>query len=326
MKKIHLYFRTQPQRHRYIPGDQHLIRLIKQVLGKNRTSGVKKVFLSLCKGFDLLGIDYDVNLPFKKIKAGEPVVVLGNGRYALKGYRQQNPVIAGIGLMTHPSEWPGLCTEYPVLKYLQHSDWANNVYVPYYGADTCQTWPAGIDTDKWAPVKNADKKFDILVYNKVMWDKPQTNSNLRMPLLEKLQREGLSYTEITYGHYKEEEYHALLRQSRAMIFLCEHESQGFALCEALSMNVPVIAWEPGFCLDPNRFSWNDPVIPASSVPFFDNRCGVKFKDYPTFEASFGEFWQKVKKEEFNPRAYILENLTLKKSAERMLEIIKTVYK
>lgn len=282
--------------------------------------------MSLCKGFDLQGIAYDINLPFKKINADEPVVVLGNGRYALAGYSQLNPVIAGIGLMTHPSEWPELCTEYPVFKYLQHSDWANNVYIPYYGADTCQTWPAGIDTDKWAPDKNADKKFDVLVYNKIMWDKPQTNSNLREPLLEKLQQEGLSYTEITYGHYKEDEYHTLLHQSRAMIFLCEHESQGFALCEALSMNIPVIAWEPGFCLDPNRFSWNDPVIPASSVPFFDDRCGVKFKDYSAFEASFGDFWQKVKKEGFSPREYVLANLTLKKSAERMLEIIKTVYK
>jgi hypothetical protein len=251
--------------------------------------------------------------------------VLGDGEYALKGYNISNPVIAGIGLMTHPASWPNLCIEYPVVKYLQHSVWTKNIYIPYYGADKCDTWPAGIETDKWSPVEEVEKKYDLLIYNKIMWDKEKTDTGLKLPVLKRLDDLGLSYREIIYGQYVESDYMNLLQQSRAMIFLCEHESQGFACCEALSMNVPVFAWDQRFWLDPDRFIWNNPVVPATSIPFFDETCGMSFTDLDGFENNFDLFWKKVSSGEFNPRTYILENLTLKKSAERMLAIIDEVY-
>jgi hypothetical protein len=327
LKKIHLYFRTEPQKDRYVKGDGFLIGLIKRFIMPQKTSGVKKVFLNLCKGFDQLKVDYDINLPFKKIKPGEPVIVLGNGRYALDGYKQPNPVIAGIGLMTHPSEWPELCEEYPVVKYLQHSDWTRNIYTPWYGAERCELWPAGIDTEKWSPAVQSTKRFDLLVYNKTMWNKQQTDGELRLPILKKLEKLGLSYREIVYGQYQEKEFHSLLQQCKGMIFLCEHESQGFAISEALAMNVPVFAWDQGLWLDPNRFEWAEQnPVPASSVPYFDDRCGMRFKDFESFEKTIAAFWDGVKNKSFSPRAYILENLTLEKSAQRMLQIIEGVYK
>ncbi|GAC1309858.1 MAG: glycosyltransferase [Mucilaginibacter sp.] len=303
-----------------------MIGIIKTLLGRNKTSGVKKVFVNLCKGFNVLKVNYDVNLPFEKIREGEVVVVLGEGKYALQGYRQPNPVIAGIGLMTHPSEWPELFAEYPMAKYLQHSRWAMDIYIPYYGIDKCELWPAGVDTQKWAPATQSPKKFDVLVYNKIMWNKPANNISVKEPILNKLKELGLSYTVITYGEYNEGEYFKLLTQCRSMIFLCEHESQGFACCEALSMNVPVFAWDQGLFLDPNRFVWNAPVIPATSVPFFDNRCGMRFREFEDFERQIGSFWDAVKRSDFKPRDYILENLTLEHSAQRMLDIIEDVYK
>ena len=109
-----------------------------------------------------------------------------------------------------------------------------------------------------------------------------------------------------------------------MIFLCEHESQGIACCEALAMNVPVLAWDNGFCLDPNRFKWSQPVIPATSVPYFDERCGMKFKNLQEFDDRFTMFINRVIENKFEPRAYILENLTLQVSAKKLLKIINTV--
>jgi glycosyltransferase involved in cell wall biosynthesis len=326
MNKIHLYFRVPRQKDRYFPGDRYLIALAKRLLRKEKTSGIKKVFDNLHKGFDKLNISYDINLPFNKIRPCEPVVVLGNGNYALKGYKQPNPVIAGIALMTHPSEWPTLFYDYPLSKYLQHSNWANNVYIKYYGVEKCDIWAAGIDTTKWSPARKLNKNFDFLIYNKIRWNKEQLDDELRLPILKKLEQSGLSYKEITYGNYNEAEYFNLLNQCKAMIFLCEHESQGLACCEALSMDTPVLAWDQGFCLDPNRFSWNDPIIPATSIPFFDSRCGMSFKDFEEFNELINLFWQAVLDKSFKPREYILENLTLEKSAERMIEIINSVYK
>lgn len=325
MKKIHLYYRLPPEKNRLIPGDRFLVFLLKKIFIKPKMSGVKKVFLNLRKGFKLMNVDFDVNQPFKNIRPGEPVIVLGDGKYALQGYDKPNPVIAGIGLMTHPADWPDLCTDYPVVKYLQHSEWTNNIYKRFYGSQVCTTWPAGIETEKWKPVTGHPKKFDILIYSKILWEKEKTRAQLLPPILQKLEQLRLAHREIVYGHYQEDEYHTLLTDCRAMIFLCEHESQGFALCEALAMDVPVLAWDQGYWLDPARFAWNDPVVPASSVPFFDDRCGMKFKDITEFASTFDAFWEKVQHNSCSPRDYILENLTLEKSTQRMLDIVSEVY-
>lgn len=321
---IHVYFRTPPQQDRWLRGDRYIVPILRRLIRGRKIGGIEKVFLNLCKGFDQLKVNYTINKPFKYIKADEPVIVLGNGTYALQNYRQANLIIAGIGLMTHPAEWPNLFKEYPVAAYLQHSEWVSQIYAPYY-KDKCKLWPAGIDTNKWKPVKSS-KKYDLLIYNKIMWNKASTNHQLTAQILTKLEESGLTYRVITYGNYTEIQYHKLLQQSRAMIFLCEHESQGFACCEALSMNVPILAWDQGLWLDPNRFSWGEnSAVPATSVPFFDARCGEKFTNISSFHQVFDLFFAKVLKDGFSPRSYILENLTLKKSAQKMLEIVNQVY-
>src|SRR5260370_7424478 len=70
--------------------------------------------------------------------------------------------------MTHPSEWPTLCDDYPIAFYLQHSEWTNNVYRPYFG-DKCRIWPVGIDTNAWRPSASSRKSYDILIYDKILW-------------------------------------------------------------------------------------------------------------------------------------------------------------
>lgn len=326
---INIYFRKTPVGYKWIPGDRHIIRFIKNALNIKSVTGIEKVYINLCRGFDELNIPYKKNTPFNKIKPDDAVIVLGdelyNGKDMLKDYHQPNRIIAGIGLMTHPSEWPDLFEEHPIAKYLQHCSWANNLYIKAYGEDKCEEWPAGVDTVKWTPNKKSDKKYDILVYNKIRWDHENQYKILRNPVLKKLDDLGLSYKEIVYGRYTEKEYFALLLQSKAMVFLCEHETQGFACCEAMSMNVPVFAWNPGYCQDPNRFIWNDPVFETSSVPFFDKRCGMTFIDMAEFTLKIDEFWAAIKRKDFDPRSYILENLTLKKSAEKMVQIMDRVY-
>lgn len=324
MKTINLYFRYPPKGYKIFPGDRYLLDMLRRILGKRKTSGVERVFINLCKSFDELNIGYTVNKPFKHIKSDEPVVVLGVGRYSLQGYAQPNPVIAGVGLMTHPNEWPTLFKQYPIAKYLQHSEWTNNIYAKHFGKDKCAIWPAGIDIHKWKPADTL-KTTDFLVYKKIMWDKPATENTLYNPILNKLTEAGFTYDEIVYGQYTEADYMQLLQECRAMIFLSEHESQGFACCEAMAMNVPILAWDQGHWLDPNRFSWKETDVPASSVPFFDESCGAKFKDLKEFETQLPLFWQKVKTHAFTPRAFIETNLSLKKSGERMLQIINSVY-
>ena len=101
-----------------------------------------------------------------------------------------------------------------------------------------------------------------------------------------------------------------------MVFLCEHETQGMAYQEAMSSGLPILAWDPGTWLDPNSARFSDQPIPACSVPFFDERCGERFKDESELEAAFTRFWQK--RAEYAPRAYVKDQLSFAGSARAYL--------
>ena len=320
MSRICLYYRNPPEVDRWVPGDRLLRPLARRLIrGKPRLSGIDKVFHNLRLGLDRLGVDYFINLPFKELKADDRVGVLGRGRYSLQGYDRTNQIVAGIALMSHPSEWPTLCEDYPVKRYLQHSAWANDVYRPYFG-DRCGVWPVGVDTDNWLP--GADKDIDLLIYDKVMWNREVVKPALFRVIRNSASRKRLVVETVVYGNYTEREYRSLLSRSKGMFFLCEHESQGLAYQECLSCGVPVLAWDQGHCLDPNRFAWGQPNIPATSVPYFDDRCGERFAGPRDFDEKLSVFLEKMDASAYRPRDFVMENLTLRGSATQFLSFFE----
>lgn len=324
-RRLCLYYLKPEPSNRWFKGDYKIRKIIRYLIrGTERPSSLEMVFLHLCEGLKRLNVDFTVNLPFERLSPTDVVIILGQGKYCLKNYTKPNPIIAGIGLMTHPNDWPTIFKEYSIKAYLQHSKWTSNIYNRWFGENTCKIWQAGINTDFWSPIKNSKKH--ILIYEKFLWDKEQNQNSLTKPIIRLLQSKNIKYQIIRYGEYKSNNYKKLLEDSSAMIFLCEHESQGLAYQEAMAMNVPIFAWEQGLWLDPNRFTWGEQKpIPATSVPFFDERCGMKFKNLQEFQDNFETFYTQVQECKFSPRSYVLEYLTLEKSALRMLEIVKEVY-
>jgi len=177
----------------------------------------------------------------------------------------------------------------------------------------------------WRPLEGRVPSVDFLIYDKIDRDHERDVSALLDPIRQALRERGKTVREIRYGAYRPEQFHSLLQSSRAMIFLCEHESQGLAYQEALSCNVPILALNPGECLEPDRSRWGVPRIPASSVPYWDDRCGLTFRDAAQFPAALEAFEDKRRQGHFQPRAYILENLTLEKCAKRFVDILKESY-
>ena len=321
MSRLCLYDIPPPERDRWLPGDRLVRPALRRLLrGTPRPGGLDKVLINLRLGLDRLRQSYEINLPLKKLRPDDRVTVLGRGRHCLDGYDRPNRIVAGIGLMTHPSEWPTLCEDFPVVRYLQHSAWCDAVYRPYFGS-LCAIWPVGIDTDRWQPSAPEEKSADFLIYDKIHWDRATREQTLIAPILGTLRARGLSYELIRYGSYAPGAFRAALRRCRAMIFLSAHESQGIACQETLSSGVPVLAWDPGFVEDPDRFRWGQPEIPATSVPYFDVRCGLRFRDASEFPTRLDAFLDHLRAGTFAPRHYILENLTLEKSARHFLSIM-----
>jgi hypothetical protein len=252
------------------------------------------------------------------------VISFGLGARGVQGLRRGTPIIAAVGF-PFPGELPDLCRDHNVRKYLQHSAWVLNLAKAacVYDPEIFDLWPAGVDTEEWMELKEK-KTIDVLIYIKFPFDRAKFEADLLRPIRECLRAGNYTFTELTYRRYFPAEYKSALRRVKAMIFLSAHESQGLAYQECLSSNVPVIAWNQGFWLDPIRFSYGLSVVEATSVPYFDERCGTTFSDITAFRQKFDAFMQDVESASFAPREFVLETVAIEKSTDRMIEIYRSL--
>jgi glycosyltransferase involved in cell wall biosynthesis len=316
-------FYEEPDPDRWFKYDRYLRRAIRSLLrGKQRPGGVAMVAINLMQGLDKLGVPYRLN-DYKHIKNHPKEVACIIGKpHVLFEHTWENPILFGAGIYSHPIECPDLLVKYPnVKKILVPGEWMRMMFEPYYH-DKVIVWPVGIDTDKWSADIKREPKVDFLIYDKVRWDHDKYQTELIDPVCRILDNHSLSYQFIKYGNYEPNELIEKLRYSKSVIFLCEHETQGLAYQQILSANTPILAWDRGGY-------WQDPYYypkikysPVSSVPYWDERCGIKFSGIEEFENKLNAFISKA--DSFNPRAYILENLTLEKCARAYLDIYHSV--
>ena len=203
--------------------------------------------------------------------------------------------------------------------YLCLCEWHQRLFARHYG-DACAAWFAGVDLDAWPDRRGDPKDIDFIVYEKLLWDRERSAPKLVEPILAELSRRGLTAEVLRYGHYNHEQYRRLLSRARGMIFLVEHETQGLACQEAMASSVPILAWDQGFWLDPSRLLYDNEPVPASSVPYFDARCGERFKDLEDLPAALDRFLER--RDTYAPRAFVAERLSMEKSAEIYMDLYR----
>lgn len=325
MKRVVLFYRLPPPEDRWISGDSRIRRPIRRLLrGPDPIGGIDLVFLNLCAGLSELGVEHIANPTAGEIKPVDMIGALGRGRYALEGYTAANPIVTGVAVAPHPAEWPTLFDDYPVACNVVHSPWVKAMYDPWYGSDRVRTWAVGLDTKKWVPTPGEEKVVDFLIYDKIRWDTARVRQSLRRPLMSELSRGGYSFEVIEYGQYKPADLERQLGRCRAFLFLCEHETQGLAYQQAMSAGLPVLAWDPGQWLDPWRYRYGETFVPSTSVPFFDGRCGLTFQSALDFPEQLGKFIETMRLGQFNPRAFVLEHLTLAHCAKNYCQVLREV--
>ena len=324
MSRILIYFLEKPS-DRWFKGDHKWRAKARRIVrGPDKIGGIKSVFVNLCLGLQEIGAEFTVNLPFDEIRPDDRVGIIGLGPDCLLGYAKPNPILAGVAVAEHPALWPTLFDDYPVGAYVVHCDWVKAMYEKIYGPRVL-TWAVGIDANSWAPSSALHKPVDFLVYDKVRWDHDRVHGALVAPVLQELKKRNFSYETIRYGAYNSSDFRSALSRARAMLFLCEHETQGLAYQEAMSCNVPILAWDPGQWLDPWRFRYGEDFVPATSVPFFDERCGMTFKHALDFPSVLDEFVEQLSAGAFFPRDYVLEHLTLAGCARNYLHLLQQIH-
>jgi glycosyltransferase involved in cell wall biosynthesis len=318
-------FYEEPEGDRWLPFDRYPRRAVRRVLrGKPRIGGQQRVFLNLCAGLDRIGVPYRVNdHRWTRENPTDVACIIGKS-HLLDAYEWCNPILFGTAVFSHPIDDRKLLERLPVRKILVPGRWMKEMWRPHWD-ETVAAWPVGIDTDRWRPAPAAEKPIDVLLYDKVRWEHDHYERVLIEPIRQLLRVAGRSFHEIRYGFYREEQFQAGLAECRAMIFLCEHETQGIAYQQALACSVPILAWDRGgYWRDPAYFPDRVKFAPVTSVPYWDERCGATFTGFDDFSDAWDRFWVDMGSGRFAPRDYILENLTLEEMAGRYVEHVASI--
>jgi hypothetical protein len=182
------------------------------------------------------------------------------------------------------------------------------------------TIPFPVDVEKFKP----DIKFNYcFIYFKHSEDyKLEIAKNL-------IKDKEFEYKIFSYGSYKEEEYLNFIKHCKFGIWVGSHESQGFALQEALSCDCPLFVLDVKSLKDENLngfYPWRNSKISqddleATTAPYWDDRCGIINKDYYDIEKIFKDFLEKINL--YKPRQYLMENLNYNIFINKLIEVFNT---
>ena len=313
-----LLFFKDFERDSILPGDRHIKRVLRPLYNRVRKTQAISGFAVWCRLLKraLEEQGYTVHLNNYKLAFDNPHYPVGLVGYPalLEGWSLPNPAILGPALLDHPSQDPTLMQDPRFEKYVVTCDWMYDQFAPVFGESKTMRWYAGMDLEKWPDRRSEEKTLDVLIYDKIRWQRERYEPAMLEPIKAYLDQKGLTHETIRYKHYVHDMYRDQLKRAKSMIFLCEHETQGMAYQEALSSNVPIMAWDQGEWLDPNRPKYSSTPIAACSVPYFDDAlCGSRFVSFGDFGESFENFWSKL--DTYEPRDYVKQALSFKGSAE-----------
>ncbi|WP_299199336.1 hypothetical protein [uncultured Amphritea sp.] len=287
----------------------HRLRNTKRRLYKQQPyTGFYVAFIGLVNSLKAIGCDVRVN-DFKLAKRypDYPIGVAGYPSILSRVDRLKNPRIFGPGDFGFPREDDLDVSKDSRYRYfIQPCDWFCQMYEPFCSGRMFR-WPAGIDVESFQDLSIRPKKYDFLIYDKIRWHRETEEDRVLSRILNYLDKKGLTYTSVRYGQHHYNDFMQGLSDSKAMIFVCEHETQGLACQEALASNIPVLAWDEGKLVDPELKKLVSNEFVVSSVPYFNDSCGTRFT-IDEFESCCDEFLQG----NFLPRDFIQGNLSLSK--------------
>ena len=131
---------------------------------------------------------------------------------------------------------------------------------------------------------------------------------------------------IEYGKYNETEYIEILKQCKYGIWFGRHESQGFALEECLSMNIPLFIIDVQSQQDEEgcTFDINDLDCGVTAAPYWnDIECGLKtyYSSDQQILNDFSIFQHKI--DTYSPRNFILKNLDVEPCINQIYKSISS---
>lgn len=198
------------------------------------------------------------------------------------------------------------------------SPWVKEFWLETVDSFVCpiEPFPYAVDVNRFVPQPSIEKIYDCLIYVK------DRHADIVFNIVNILNLLNISCRIIKYGAYKEDEYIQALHQSKFMIVLDSTESQGFALQEAMSCGVPLLVFDVVSMKESfnnGRFDFTEyPHLKmlGTSVPYWSDQCGIRTCETERAEEYIKCMLQNYDK--YNPREYIVNNLSEKPCMNRIL--------
>jgi hypothetical protein len=171
--------------------------------------------------------------------------------------------------------------------------------------------PFGVDTAS-IPIANTHRSR-VMVYCK------HRNPALYKHVFDTLSSKNVKYDTVTYGSYTDANFKNALMDTKFVIWVGSHESQGFAFQETLAMNVPILVWDVRTMCDEigsdGRPAYSDATLHATTCSYWSDECGIKFYDAAGFSGQFDEMASRYT--EFKPREFVERELSLDAAFKKM---------
>jgi hypothetical protein len=204
------------------------------------------------------------------------------------------------------------------------SPWIKSVFLEFVDSFIIpmKELPYSVDTSTFKPLEiPLEKEYDCILYVK------RRSNELVNYTISLLNQKGLNYKVFRYGSYNEEEYKNSLQQTKFMLSLDAHESQGFALEEAMSSGVPLLVMDATSMYDEMNNGVNATYehlrpkkLLATSVPYWSDECGIKITEKSEISDAIDKMLTTY--QTFTPRDYIVRTLSDEVCMKRILDYFR----
>ena len=229
---------------------------------------------------------------------------------ALKRQGRVDYLIAGPVNALFPSEADGVLRSPEIDRLIVPSEWV----LAFYRDDTPQLiaktriCAAGVDETFWTPSAPVSKR--VVVYwksgDQEFCDEVERHA-------ARLECETMR---IRYGAYERDGFKRALNGAAAAVFLSDFETQGLALAEAWSMDVPTAVWDPQ-----GRAEWRGRAFQSrSSCPHLSRATGLAWQTLEALDSALGLILRE--RATFHPRQWVLDHMTDAVCARILYDVIR----
>jgi glycosyltransferase involved in cell wall biosynthesis len=223
-------------------------------------------------------------------------------------------LVAGPVNALFADECGGILLEPEIDRVIVPSKWTMDLYEGYPAlVAKSRVCPCGVDEEVWRP-SGRTKERTAVVYWK------SGDERFCEGVEAVVRRCGLEPVRVSskhgeHGMFKPEAYRDALDRAMAAVFLSTFETQGIALAEAWSMNVPTVVWDPQALAEWRSRSFRS----RSSAPYLSGETGRAFRAIDELEETLGRTLDSLAS--FQPRAWVLRHMTDAVCARQLYELI-----